>query len=789
MLQAAAPVGDTIWLYSVSTSSYVTMDPSEGNWLAAKNVLSVDTNEQYIVEDAGSGNILLKSVVNSNYAKVDTDDVKKLKANTTSTTDPNVLFEWIDLGGGKIRLRNVGNGLNVRPGGAANVLRANTTETGTDTEFIWGLVGVDTFAPLPNPAAFAMAPYAIGIDTITMAAAIGSDETEPVEYYFAETSSNPGGSDSGWQTSASYTDTGLDPNMQYTYTVQMRDAVTPTANVGGASDPANATTDLLSIHDPDLDDSGFVDKSDLSILAREWMQPDCINIANMDDDCGVDEGDLTAFSSKWLSKIPNIVMIFVDDWAWNGSPVAMEDGRANSFFPLLQMPNLSQMAADGMKFQNAYAGAPQCSPSRVCLQTGMSTARTGYTLVTQTDYYDTRDQYAGLPVVSNGSDKWIDPDKTTIPEALKKHGYASAHFGKWHMYSSASDEGYIAHDGETTNNEGNTQAPGDPKLMFSITERAMDFMEEQVVAKKPFYVQISHYAMHGARECLPETRAKYQNLPEVVAYNGGETNPDNINRKGDPAVWLGMGEDLDGRIGAVMQKLEDLGIADNTYVIMVGDNGYRHNFFDELSGLPQPLHSAKWWVWDGGLRVPMIVTGPDIPAGAVSTANVIHYDFLPTFVEWAGGYPVTELPGIDGVSLASLMRGETPTAEFLNRYLYFHCPHYRSEMPASAIISGSDKLMYFYGTSVFMPAGFDPNMLFDLSTDIGEYHNITPSNPTRAQELSEELFRYLTEVGARMPIDPNPDYDPDTWENLLIEQPKYDLWGPFEGTRPAEEDE
>ena len=141
MSQAAAPVGDTVWLYSVSTDSYVTMEPSNGNWLAAKNVSTVGTNEQFVVEDAGSGNILLKSVVNSNYVKADLDDAKKLKANTTSNTDTLAHFEWIELGDGKIRLKNIGNGLNIRPRGAALVLRANTTATEIETEFTWGIVG------------------------------------------------------------------------------------------------------------------------------------------------------------------------------------------------------------------------------------------------------------------------------------------------------------------------------------------------------------------------------------------------------------------------------------------------------------------------------------------------------------------------------------------------------------------------------------------------------------------------------------------------------------------------
>ena len=146
MSQAAAPVGDTVWLYSVSTDSYVTMDPSKGNWLAAKNVSTVGTNEQFVVEDAGSGNILLKSVVNSNYVKVDLDDANKLKANTTSNTDTLAHFEWIELGDGKIRLKNIGNGLNIRPRGGALVLRANTTATEIETEFTWGIVVI-----MPDP--------------------------------------------------------------------------------------------------------------------------------------------------------------------------------------------------------------------------------------------------------------------------------------------------------------------------------------------------------------------------------------------------------------------------------------------------------------------------------------------------------------------------------------------------------------------------------------------------------------------------------------------------------------
>ena len=134
------------------------------------------------------------------------------------------------------------------------------------------------------------------------------------------------------------------------------------------------------------------------------------------------------------------------------------------------------------------------------------------------DYYDKNPEYSQFPVVPCVSDMTIDEDAITIPEALGPLGYACAHLGKWHMRGSPEDEGYIVHDGNTTNKPGNQKVPGDPKLMFSVTEKTTGFMEEQSQSKKPFYLQISHYAMHAGFECLPETRDKYTNHPDVQAY-------------------------------------------------------------------------------------------------------------------------------------------------------------------------------------------------------------------------------------------------------------------------------
>ncbi len=506
---------------------------------------------------------------------------------------------------------------------------------------------------------------------------------------------------------------------------------------------------------------------------------------------------LTPSSLVAQAQRPNIVLLYIDDWAWNGSPVAMHPEMPNSKMPIVQMPNIERLARQGMRFTNAY-GSPQCSPARACVLTGQTSARNGFTVFMNprgNAYYDTSKQYEGFKVVACIANKSVDPATTFgIPKALLPMGYVSAHVGKWHMRSDPGDHGYAVHDGDTNNNPGNTMRAGlgkddekpkrlteanmkDPKLMFSITEKGIQFMEDQVKAGKPFYLQISHYAMHEGRECKVATREKYVNHPYVQAWYKlhGKT-AKTVRRKEDPAVWLGMADDLDGRIGAVLDKIDALGIADNTYVIMTADNGYRHAF---LPGLTQPLHARKWWVWEGGIRVPMIVKGPGITPGSTFTGNVVNYDFLPTFVEWAGGEP-NSLKNIDGLSLAAYLAGREPDNTFLNRNLYFHYPHYRSTMPHTAVISGQHKLMHFWEYP-------DIPMLFDLSKDIGEVRNIAEQHPDVHQKLFGDMMTYLKEVGGRIPK-ANPNFDPEKYRAAKNYWDRLD-WGPFKGNRQLDDDE
>ncbi len=520
---------------------------------------------------------------------------------------------------------------------------------------------------------------------------------------------------------------------------------------------------------------------------------------------------------RWVAP-PNIVMLFVDDWAWNGSPVLMDERMLNSGMPeLVSMPNVEMMAAQGMVFRNAYA-SPQCGPSRVCLQTGTSGARNGFTVVTgKNDGYFNFTEPSTHPIISSTADGNIRPDAVTIPEALAPMGYKSAHVGKWHMGGNPANEGYILHDGNTSNNPGQTLGNRDfseltdPKLTLDITEKSLGFMEQQAAANNPFYVQMSYYAVHAGNECFVETRDMFRQMLEdkFSYYSANGLNPDDLNRNADPATWLGMAYEMDLSIGRVYDKLEELGIADNTYVILMSDNGFRHGFFRDVTGVTQPLHKQKWWVWQGGIRVPVADTGPGIPAGSYSTTNVANYDLLPTFVDWAGGDP-TLLQDIDGISLKNLMKGETPPQSFVNRSLYFHYPHYRSTLPHSCIVKGNHKVMYFYETPVLFPDE-NPIMLFDLASDPGEYVNITDQNPQLAQELYDDLMNYLEAVDARIPI-PNTQeaynaFDPNSINEPVSPLPNdwqfYDAAtyqasdkysesmnnGFFTGTRPAKSDE
>jgi len=208
-----------------------------------------------------------------------------------------------------------------------------------------------------------------------------------------------------------------------------------------------------------------------------------------------------------------------------------------------------------------------------------------------------------------------------------------------------------------------------------------------------------------------------------------------------------MSEDLDTSIGMILKTIDNLGIASNTYVVFVSDNGFRS--WNEGA---EPLRGGKWWNWDGGLRVPMIVRGPGIKSHSLCDVNVVGYDFLPTFADLAG--VSSSVPkAVDGVSFKPLLLGQSVPDSYINRQIFFHYPHYRESAPSSALVVGQMKMMYFYD---------HPGQYFqyDLNKDIGEKNNISSTYPEKAGLMYQQLMDGLKSVGAWFPK-PNPAADPN----------------------------
>ena len=241
---------------------------------------------------------------------------------------------------------------------------------------------------------------------------------------------------------------------------------------------------------------------------------------------------------------PNFILILSDDQGWPQTSVQMDPRRADSKRLYYHTPNLERLSERGMVFSSGYAPAQQCTPTRCSIQTGCTPARLRRTVIGP---------------ICDGPDLSA---MSSIPKALKliDTDYVSAHFGKWHIPGVAPEDlGYEESDGTVGNEAGNRQVVGDPKLIFSVSRRACTFVEKQVKADKPFFLQISHYACHGKHEALPETITTYES--RVTEKSQGT------------AVFAAMLENMDAGIGMVLDTVEKLRIGDCTYIVFLSDNG------------------------------------------------------------------------------------------------------------------------------------------------------------------------------------------------------------------------
>ncbi|NNJ71229.1 MAG: sulfatase-like hydrolase/transferase [Kiritimatiellales bacterium] len=421
---------------------------------------------------------------------------------------------------------------------------------------------------------------------------------------------------------------------------------------------------------------------------------------------------------------PNIVFIYADDMGWTGTSLEMIPGETSTRSDFYQTPNLEKLAARGMVFSQAYSPASLCTPSRAAVLTGKTPAE--------------------LRITTPGGGRPDDSKKlltlkpeTRLPETLptlgtllQGEGYTTALLGKWHLGRNdhAGMYGFDFHDGSTQNKCNGTET--DPKEIFSLTERGIRFMEESVNAGKPFYLQLSHYAVHAPVQSRPESIGKFE-----------KASPGGIHTAAD---YAGMTWDLDSSLHQVFQALERLGITDNTYVVFMSDNGAQGN---RRKPNNTPLFAGKGTLFEGGIRVPLMIAGPGIKTGYCSTA-VCGTDLFATFATWSGASAESE----NSVDLTPLLTGQAKQFE-RKQELLFHYPHYGQgpQTPQTALISDEWKLLKDWdaGTS----------KLFNLDTDIGETKDRSREEPERYAAMVQQMDQRLKETNAQLPTS-NPNYDP-----------------------------
>ena len=439
-----------------------------------------------------------------------------------------------------------------------------------------------------------------------------------------------------------------------------------------------------------------------------------------------------AAAEKSKPKKPNIVFILSDDQGWNGLSVQMHPDMPDSKSDYYRTPVLERLASEGMRFSDAYAPAPMCTPTRASLLTGKSPAQLGMTTPGPSRKPRAWEKLEQAPHTSV-----LPSDTTTIGTVLGRAGYATAYFGKWHLGTVGPGEfGFDASDGPTGNENGNVQDPANPKDIFGITERGSAFMEKSVKEGRPFYLQLWHYAVHGPLQSLKETLEASEARPK------GEVHTD--------PTFAATTEDLDAGVGMTLKKIEELGIADNTFVIYMSDNGAGPRFSPNT-----PLANGKGSLWEGGIREPLIVRGPGVKAGAFCGERVAGWDLFPTFCELAGvEEPLPE--GLEGGSLTPLFSSGKGAVKRPREEVAFHYPHYgqggEGKSPQSALYLGDFKLMKFYEAGELK--------LFNLKNDIGEQKDLSEELPEKTDLMHKRLNAYLKQVGAALPK-PNPDYDPN----------------------------
>lgn len=441
-------------------------------------------------------------------------------------------------------------------------------------------------------------------------------------------------------------------------------------------------------------------------------------------------------SAEAASSAPNFIIMYIDDLGWADTSVPMMDSEPESKSDFYQTPHLEELAARGMRFSNAYAPAPTCTPSRKSIQFGKTPGRLQYTFV-----------HDVLALKRNLT--WV--DEVSMADVLKESGqrYVTAHFGKGMAAREYMKEiGYDVTDeydigcngnfhGDYVDIKSRTPLPADdPKRMRSLKKSSVDFVRENA-GKNPFFMMISHYAVHVPHAASPELIEKYRNSPRGKYCKDEDYLPtDQVSDSMKNSHWrlqyAAMIDEIDQGLGALVDELKAAGELENTYIIYTSDNGggMRPN---------GPLGWGKAQLYEGGIRIPMVVAGPGVKAGVQCDEPVVQWDFLPTIHDLAGvSQPLPE--DLDGGSLRSVFeQGNAGSVERPVEGMVFHYPCYFAP-PLSVIRVGDYKYMKHLLTGEMQ--------LFNLKSDYSEKQNLAKAMPEKAAELDKILEDYLKSIDA-----------------------------------------
>jgi arylsulfatase A-like enzyme len=433
---------------------------------------------------------------------------------------------------------------------------------------------------------------------------------------------------------------------------------------------------------------------------------------------------------------PNVVLIVLDDLGW------VDLGCYGSTYH--ETPNIDGLARRGMRFTNGYAACPVCSPSRAALMAGKYPAR-----LHLTDWLPGRADRPSQKLRRPAIRQDLPLEEVTLAEALKPAGYRSAGVGKWHLGGPRfwpERQGFDRNIGGTQTGSPpggyfGFQTPSlrartnDEYLTERLNDEAIAFIEEN--RARPFLLYLAHYAVHIPLQARPELLGRYLIKP---TSSSPQRNP----------IYAAMIQSVDEGVGRLLRKLDELGIADHTIVVLTSDNGGLSVV--EGPNTPatsnSPLRAGKGYLYEGGIRVPMIVVWPGVTRpGSVCHAPVGGQDLYPTILQIAGVKPTTGQV-IDGESLVPLLKGTGPLRRDA---LFWHYPHYSNQggKPGGAVRQGNLKLIECYED--------ERVELFDLAADPGEHRDLASERPAEAARLRDRLARWRDSVAAQMPT-PNPDH-------------------------------